>query len=201
MLRLAVPAILARFRRRKAFCISAYLASVLVLSLVPLAAAILPTGTRAPVALVTAWCIYHLLNTAARSRSGRGLGDLVPRRIRGRFCGYRERWLVGGRLAGIAFTIALASIWDLVAPGSPRVQPLAVSAACGAVFMLLAVVPLAFMPGVEYLAERRAAHAVASGSAGDVAAAVPAIGAVLVCVRRSSTASRKRLKARTRRGF
>jgi MFS family permease len=79
------------------------------------------------------------------------IGDLVPRQIRGRFCGHRERWLVGGRIAGIAFTVALASIWGWLAPSSPRVYPLAVSAACGAVFMLLAVVPLVYMPGVEFL--------------------------------------------------
>lgn len=151
MLRLTVPAILARFRRRKAFCISAYVASALVLSLVPLAAAYLPTGTRAPVALVSAWCVYHLFEYCGTVALWSWTGDLVPRQIRGRFCGYRERWLVSGRLAGIAFTVALAWLWDRVAPGSPRVHPLVVSAACGAVLMLLAVVPLAFMPGVEFL--------------------------------------------------
>ena len=151
MLRLAVPSILARIRHRKAFCIGAYAASVPVLSLVPLAAVLLPIGTHAPVALVTAWCIYHLLEYCGTVALWSWIGDLVPRRIRGRFCGYRERWLVGGRIAGIAFTVALASIWNWLAPDSPRVYPLAVSAACGAVIMLLAVVPLAFMPGVEYL--------------------------------------------------
>ena len=43
-LRLAVPMILARFGRRKAFCIAAYVASALVLSLVPIAAAYLADG-------------------------------------------------------------------------------------------------------------------------------------------------------------
>jgi len=150
-LRLAVPAILARLRHRKAFCIGAYVASVAVLSLVPLAAVLLPAGSRAPVALVSAWCVYHLCEYCGTVALWSWIGDLVPRRIRGRFCGYRERWLVSGRLAGIACTIALATIWDLVAPGSSRVHPLAVSAACGAVFMLLAVAPLALMPGIENL--------------------------------------------------
>jgi len=151
VMRLTVPAILARFGHRKAFCIAAYIASALVLSLVPLAAAILPTGGHAPVALVSAWCVYHLFEYCGTVALWSWIGDLVPRQIRGRFCGYRERYLVGGRLAGIAFTIALAVVWELVAPRSPRVQPLAVSAACGTVFMLLAVMPLALMPGVEYL--------------------------------------------------
>ena len=150
-MRLAVPAILARFRRRKALCILSYAASAVVLSLVPLAAALLPTGNRAPVVLVSAWCVYHLLEYWGTVALWSWLGDLVPGPIRGRFCGFRERWLVGGRLAGIAFTVALAAGWAFAAPESSRVVPLAVSAACGTVLMLLAVVPLAAMPGVENL--------------------------------------------------
>jgi Na+/melibiose symporter-like transporter len=150
LMRLFVPAILARFRNRKIFCITAYVASALVLSLVPLAAAMLPVGTHAPVALVSAWCGYHLLEYWGTVALWSWIGDLVPRSVRGRFCGYRERYLVGGRIAGIAFTIALAVIWNFAVPRSPLVYPLAVSAACGAVFMLLAVVPLALMQGVEY---------------------------------------------------
>ncbi len=151
MLRLAVPTILARTRHRKAFCIGAYAASVPVLCLVPLAAVLLPIGTHAPVALVSAWCIYHLLEYCGTVALWSWIGDLVPRRIRGRFCGYRERWLVGGRIAGIASTIVLASLWSWLHLRGPTVYPLALSATCGAVFMLLAVVPLMFMPGVEYL--------------------------------------------------
>jgi MFS family permease len=149
MLRLAVPTILARMGHRKVFCVGAYALSVPVLSLVPLAAVLLPVGTHAPVALVSAWCVYHLLEYCGTVALWSWIGDLVPRRIRGRFCGHRERWLTGGRIAGIAFTIALASVWGWLAPSSPRVYPLALSAACGAVFMLLAIVPLAIMPGVD----------------------------------------------------
>src|SRR3990172_6099698 len=123
LLRLAVPAILARFRRRKFFCIAAYVASAIVLGVVPLAAAYLPTGNRAPVALVTAWCVYHLLEFCATVALWSWTGDLVPRRIRGRFCGYRERWLVSGRLGGIAFTVALAWLWEDVAPRAAWWQP------------------------------------------------------------------------------
>lgn len=150
-LRLAVPAILARFGRRKAICIGSFVTSACVLALVPWAAAYLPTEDRAPVALVAAWCVYHLFEYCATVTLWSWTGDLVPRRILGRFCGYRERWLVGGRIAGIAFTVGLSAAWDRFVPGSPWWQPLAVSAACGAVFMLAAVIPLALIPGVEYL--------------------------------------------------
>jgi MFS family permease len=151
LLRLSVPAILARFGHRKAFCIAAYLASASVLSLVPLSAMLLQVGERAPVALVSAWCIYHLFEYCGTVTLWSWLGDLVPRRIRGRLCGRREQFLTGGRLVGIAVTIALSIGWELLSPESPRVYPLALSAAFGAVFILLAVVPLALIPGVEYL--------------------------------------------------
>ena len=151
LLRLSVPAILARFGHRKAFCIATYLASASVLSLVPLSAMLLRVGERAPVALVSAWCVYHLFEYCGTVALWSWLGDLVPRRIRGRFCGRREQFLTGGRLVGIAVTISLSIGWELISPESPRVYPLALSAACGAVFILLAVLPLALMPGVEYL--------------------------------------------------
>jgi MFS family permease len=149
VLRLAVPAILARLRRRKAFCIAAYFASAAVLALVPVSALVLPVGERAPVALVSAWCVYHLFEYCGTVTLWSWIGDLVPRQIRGRFCGERERFLTSGRLVGIAVTIALSLGWEVFAPGSPRVYPLALSAACGTVFMLLAVVPLLLVPGVE----------------------------------------------------
>lgn len=150
-LRLAVPALLARIAHRKFFCIGAYMASAFALSVVPLATVLLPAGGRAPVAIVSAWCVYHLFEYCGTVALWSWLGDLVRPRIRGRFCGYRERWLVGGRVIGIAFTIALASAWDRLVPGGTRVHALALSAACGAVLILLAAAPLMMMPGVEYL--------------------------------------------------
>ena len=131
----------------------------------------------------SAWCVYHLFEYCGTVALWSWTGDLVPRQIRGRFCGYRERWLVSGRLAGIAFTIALAWLWEFVAPGSPRV------AAAGDVGGLRRGVHAAGGraarrdAGRRILAERRAADAVAGGCAGDVAAAVPAARAVLLRVR------------------
>lgn len=150
-LRLVVPALLARAGHRKAVCLAMYGVSALVLALVPIAALALPTGSQAPVALVSAWCVYHLFEYCGTIALWSWTGDLVPRRIFGRFCGYRERWLVSGRIAGIAFTIALASFWGWVSPESSTVHALAVSAACGAVFMLAAVGPLWLVPSVEFM--------------------------------------------------
>jgi MFS family permease len=151
LLRLAVPSILAKLRRRKAFCLVAYLASAAVLSTVPLAAVPQLFGEQGNslVVLVVAWCTYHVLEYSGTVTLWSWLGDLVPRRVRGRFCGRRERWLVNGRIVGLVASVLLASLAMWLRPEAPRWQPLAISAALGALFMVLAVLPLAWMPGVE----------------------------------------------------
>jgi MFS family permease len=151
LLRLAVPTILAHLRRRKAFCIAMYLASAAVLGMVPLVAIpdVVPKQADVLVVLVVAWCVYHVLEYAGTVTLWSWLGDIVPRRVRGRFCGYRERWLVNGRIVGLVASVALTLLWTRLRPEVPSWLPLAVSAGCGAAFMMLAVVPLAWMPGVE----------------------------------------------------
>jgi MFS family permease len=153
LLRLAVPALMAWFAHRKALCITAYVASAVVLCVVPIAASPRFSLGNAEVisTLVAAWCIYHLLEYAGTITLWSWLGDLAPRRIRGRFCGYRERWLVAGRIGGIVFTIALAWLWGRVLPEGERWQPLAASAAIGAVLLAVSAVPLALMPAIEYM--------------------------------------------------
>jgi MFS family permease len=153
LLRLAVPAFMARVRRRKLICIVAYAASAVVLCAVPLVSwpELLPSRSATITALVASWCIYHLLEYSGTITLWSWLGDLVPGRIRGRFCGHRERWLAAGGIAGIIFTIALTWLWGKVLPTSASWQPLAASAAVGALFIVAAVVPLILMPAVEYM--------------------------------------------------
>ncbi len=151
VLRLGVPAAVARLRRRKALCIGAYLASTAVLMVVPVVASPQRLGTVnvAMTAMVASWCVYHLLEYVGSVALWSWLGDLTPRRVRGRLLGHRERWLVVGRIGGIVASALLAILWGWLLPGSSRWQPLALSAAAGALFMAGSVVPLMRMPGVE----------------------------------------------------
>src|SRR5262249_1804257 len=141
LLRLAVPTLMARFRQRKLLCVGAYIASALVLCCVPLISwpALLPSESMTIVALVISWCAYHLLEYVATITLWSWLGDLVPGRIRGRFCGVRERWLVNGGIIGIVLTVGLTSLWSYAFPHAARWQPLAASAAIGSLFILAAV--------------------------------------------------------------
>jgi MFS family permease len=153
LLRLAVPAFMSRVHRRKLLCIAAYFASAIVLCAVPAVSwpGLLPNPSATIAARVASWCIYHLLEYTGTITLWSWLGDLVPGRIRGRFCGHRERWLVNGGIAGIVFTIVLTWLWGKVLPASASWQPLAASAAVGALFIVAAVVPLMLMPAIQYM--------------------------------------------------
>lgn len=152
LLRLGVPALIARLRRRKGVCIGAYLTSAVLLCAVPLIAASdqMFSGARGIAALVVIWCIYHLLEYVGTVSLWSWLGDLTPRRVRGRLLGQRERWLALGVLGGIFTSAGLAQIWDKLFQDSERWEPLAASASAGALLLALAVVPLAAMPAIEH---------------------------------------------------
>jgi Na+/melibiose symporter-like transporter len=147
LLRLGVPALMARLKARKLLCILSYALSGVILCTVPLAAAFegrAPAGIAIAV-LVLAWCLYHLAEFCGTVALWSWLGDLMPARIRGRLIGRREAWLTGGRILGLGTSVALASLWKIVLPNAGKWQPLAISASIGAALMLIAVVPLIFM--------------------------------------------------------
>jgi Na+/melibiose symporter-like transporter len=152
VLRLGVPALIARLRARKGVCIGGYIASALVLCTVPLVAMFDRRATDGSGVgkLVGAWCAYHLAEYVGTVALWSWLGDLTPRPVRGRLLGHRERWLLIGRIGGLAASACLAILWPWLLPQGPRWQPLALSAAVGAAMMLAAVIPLAMMPDVRH---------------------------------------------------
>lgn len=155
LLRLLVPAMIARLGDRKRFCLGMYLASAIVLGGLPLAASPgrLPSPEASLVALVAFWCVYHLLEFFGLVAMLSWFADLVPLRIRGRFLGRRQRWmLVGQAVAMLAASLASIS-WSRAFPQSPRWLVYAILAAFGAGVMLVALVPLCLMPSVERKAQ------------------------------------------------
>lgn len=147
LLRLGVPALMARLKARKLLCILSYAFSSLILCTVPVAAAFEGRASAgvAIAVLVLAWCLYHLTEFCGTVTLWSWLGDLMPVRIRGRLIGRREAWLTGGRILGLGTSVALASLWKIVVPNAGKWQPLATSASIGAALMLFAVAPLIFM--------------------------------------------------------
>ncbi|MEX2308530.1 MAG: MFS transporter [Pirellulales bacterium] len=151
VLRLGVPALIAQLKNRKGVCISAYVVSAVVLCIVPAAAVMDRRSADIAVStLVVAWCVYHLAEYVGTVALWSWLGDVTPRRIRGRLLGRREQWLIAGRIGGLVMSAALAELWESQLPGMTRWVPLALSAAAGALLMLVAVVPLVNMPAVRH---------------------------------------------------
>lgn len=151
LLRLGVPALMARLAARKALCLASYALSAAILCAVP-AAVLVQRQSSAGAAiavLVAAWCSYHVAEYAGTVTLWSWLGDLTPREVRGQMFGRRESWLSGGRVVGLVVSATLPALWAWWLPTAPRWEPLALSAAVGAAMMLLAVVPLAMMPGLS----------------------------------------------------
>jgi len=157
LLRLSVPALIARLSHRKAICITAYLASSIVLCAVPWLAAPgrLQTAAGSIAALVVTWSAYHLLEYVGSVSLWSWLGDITPRRVRGRLLGQRERFLTLGVIGGLFASALLAILWQRVLPEAARWEPLAASSAAGALLMALAAVPLLAMPGVLHTPSAR----------------------------------------------
>jgi MFS family permease len=151
LLRLAAPALIAGFGSRKGFCLGAYLASGVVLLGLPLAAAPgwLPSPLASLAALVLLWCVYHLLEYLGTVALWSWLADLVPLRIRGRFIGRRQRWLVAGQAAAMLDAGLFTWGWRAMHPFLPRWIGYAVPAGVGACFMIASLAPLVRIPGLE----------------------------------------------------
>jgi MFS family permease len=150
LLRLCVPALMARARARKMLCVLAYVLSSVVLCGVPAIAAVQSLiDARVAIALfVASWCLYHVTEYVGTVTLWSWLGDLTPRDIRGELLGRREFWLTAGRILGLIASAALAAVWAWSLPKAPRWEPLALSAAIGAVVMVIAAIPLVFIPGL-----------------------------------------------------
>ncbi|MCA9247162.1 MAG: MFS transporter [Planctomycetales bacterium] len=159
--RLGAPALLARIASRRAFCVWFYALSNLLLLLLPVCSApgVLGSPTASLAALVLLWSGYHLLEFFATIALWSWFHDLVPRQVRGRFFGQRERFLTVGRIAGMLASGAFAYVWRASMPGAPRWLAYAIPAGAGALVMLLAVAPLAHM------ADPKSADANAAGRA------------------------------------
>lgn len=151
LLRLGVPALMARLRARKIICIAAYVVSSIILCGVPMVAALHEhiDGQIAIAMFVISWCLYHVTEYVGTVTLWSWLGDLTPESIRGELLGRREFWLTAGRLAGLITSAGLAIVWGWVLPGGSRWEPLALSAAVGSMLMIVAVVPLTFMPSMS----------------------------------------------------
>jgi MFS family permease len=151
LLRLATPAFFAPLGGRKAFCARCYWLSGAALFVLPLISApgVLPDKNVSLAALIVLWTVYHVLEYLGTVALWAWLGDLAPRPIRGRFIGRRERWLLVGRILGMAMSGLFAYAWTAAHVRGEWWIGYALPAAAGAGFMMLAVLPLRAMPAAD----------------------------------------------------
>jgi MFS family permease len=153
LLRLSAPVLIGRIADRKTFCMSAFLLSGLLLFCLPLIAApgAMPSPDISVFALIILWSLHHLMQYLGTIALFSWLADVAPLRIRGRFFGLRQRWLVAGEALG-AMACGLFSYWWLETHKAyPHEKWIgyAIPAALGAWFMIAAIVPLALMPRIN----------------------------------------------------
>jgi Na+/melibiose symporter-like transporter len=101
--------------------------------------------------LVVLWCVYHLLQYLADVALWSWIADSARQRIRGRFLGRRERWMLCGTIPGVLVSGLFSYFWKThVFPnaGSLHWIGYAIPAELGACMMMLAVVFLASMPSL-----------------------------------------------------
>ncbi len=98
VMRLGTPLLIGRIADRKAFCLGTFLLSALILFCLPFVAApgVLASAEMSLAALVILWSLHHLMQYLGMIALFSWLADIAPLRIRGRFFGFRERWLVAG---------------------------------------------------------------------------------------------------------
>ncbi|MGA2798382.1 MAG: MFS transporter [Thermoguttaceae bacterium] len=159
LLRLAAPVMIGRIANRKTFCLGTFLLSGLLLFCLPLAAApgMFQSAAISLTALVMLWSLHHLMQYLGTVALFSWLADIAPLRIRGRFFGFRQRWLVAGEAIG-ALACGLFSYWWIENHAeSLRWIGYAIPAGLGAWFMIAAIVPLWMMPKAEKIVHKRPA--------------------------------------------
>ena len=169
LLRLATPLLLRVAADRVRFTLICFFLSNLLLLTLPL---LTLTGTlrssqQVLPAVVLLWAGYHLLEYMGVVSLWWYFRDLAPRPIRGRFLGYRERWLLAGQVLGMLaaglFSYAYRSEGSRLGEFVQRIAMsllglhlpagrwvgLAIPALAGAMFMLLSLLPLRKLPRLK----------------------------------------------------
>ena len=145
-----------RGSQRKRFCLASYAVSVALLLLLPVVSApdVLPTTQSSLAALVVLWCGYHFFEYLGTMALWSWLGEMAPPRVRGRFLGRREAWMIVGRLVSMMAAGGFAYLWRRWQPEAAAWLGYSIPAAAGALMMLLALLPLVKAPALDAVSSR-----------------------------------------------
>jgi MFS family permease len=156
-LRLFTPWILNWVGSRKWFAVGAFTISCLLLLMLP---GICQPGHPADQtfklrAFVALWGGWHLAMFVGAIALWSWIGDLVSSPVRGKFIGVRQSWLMIGQIAGMLAAAWFASWYPTWNTTATRWHTLSWPALAGGWCMLLAVLPLVWMPDVKLVMPQR----------------------------------------------
>ena len=151
VLRMLAPVLIGKMADRKRFCVGAFLLSAmtLLLLLIATAPAVAPSAQFALWSMVVLWCLYHLFQYLGTVALWSWFADLVPRPVRGRFIGRRQRWLVLGQAIALMAAGGFHWKWTKTFPDLPDWSGYAATALIGIGFFFLAILPLVKIPRTQ----------------------------------------------------
>jgi MFS family permease len=148
VLRLAAPVLMEWVGNRQRFAVHTFLASAaaLVLLLVLSTPGLLPVSA-ALTAVVACWTLYHFFEFLGTIALWSWIGDLLPRRVRGRFVGKRGGLMNAGQVIGMILGAACTALWQRHSPERIWLA-YAVCVGAGAVLFAAATWPLMRIPNL-----------------------------------------------------
>lgn len=153
LLRLFTPRLIADYGGVKRLCLGTSIASYVMLGAIPLLALRgMPSGNvRATLpALIAVYCTSQLLEQIGTVVLWTWLGDLVPRRILGRYFGRRTLLQLCAVVPMLLLSVAATEYLQTHFQGESRSLPYALLTGTGTTLMLLAMWPLSRMPDVTH---------------------------------------------------
>ncbi len=156
IMRQVTPGLIDKTGNRRAFCIVSFFMAAFFWLMIPCFA--LVTGVWSPSTrlklLVVLWCLYQLSKIMGEVAFWSWIGDLAPRRIRGRFLGWRNLWRRSGQVVGTLFAGLFVYCFNIAFPLAERWEAYVIPATVGGLLMVLSVFPLIFVPRCEQVKSR-----------------------------------------------
>jgi MFS family permease len=155
VLRLATPLLMSWIGNRRRFTVICFLASAGFLLALPLVSApkVLPSPEASLAAVVLLWSCYHFCEFLGTIALWSWIGDLVPRRIRGRFVGKRSGIMNAGQVTGMVLGAAITWYWQEHATRQGHSEQAwlgyVICVVSGAALFGLATLPLLRVPNVR----------------------------------------------------
>ena len=151
LLRLLTPYWLEQVGSRQKFCVRMFLASAVMLFVLPIVSApqMLSSSARSITVLAAMWASYHVLEYMGAVALWSWFSDLVPRGVRGHFVGRRQAWMNAGKVTGTVAAAVGTYFWNKHCEALARPELVWLSyATCGlvaAVMIVLSTWPLVGM--------------------------------------------------------